>query len=79
MCIRDRLAPCSAVHTAFMRFRLDFVFLDRAGRVLKLAPDVAPWRIRAAWRGFAVVELAAGTLARVDTMIGDRLEARTIV
>jgi uncharacterized membrane protein (UPF0127 family) len=25
------LAPCSAVHTAFMRFRLDLIFLGPAG------------------------------------------------
>ena len=54
------LAPCSSVHTAFMRFPLDLVFLDRAGRVLKTSSAVRPWRIRAAWRAFAVVELQAG-------------------
>ncbi len=54
------LAPCSSVHTAFMRFPLDLVFLDRAGRVLKTSSGVRPWRIRAAWRAFAVVELQAG-------------------
>ena len=73
------LAPCSTVHTAFMRFPLDLVFLDRAGRVLRLSADVPPWRIRMAWRGFAVVELASGTLGRRDTRCGDILELRTIV
>jgi uncharacterized membrane protein (UPF0127 family) len=73
------LAPCSTVHTAFMRFPLDLLFLDRAGTVLKAAPDVRPWRIRGAWRGFAVVELAAGALAASGARRGDTVEVRTIV
>ena len=73
------LAPCSAVHTAFMRFPLDLLFLDRAGAVLKTASGVPPWRIRIAWRGFAVVELAAGALAASDSRRGDTVEVRTIV
>jgi uncharacterized protein len=73
------LAPCSAVHTAFMRFPLDLVFLDRAGRVLKTSHAVRPWRVRAAWRAFAVVELAAGALERSGTKPGDAVELRTIV
>jgi uncharacterized protein len=73
------LAPCSSVHTAFMRFPIDLVFLDRAGRVLRVATGVSPWRIRLHWRAFAVVELAAGALARTGTMTGDVVELRTIV
>jgi uncharacterized membrane protein (UPF0127 family) len=73
------LAPCSAVHTAFMRFPLDLLFLNRAGTVLKTASGVPPWRVRAAWRGFAVVELAPGALAESDSRRGDTVEVRTIV
>jgi uncharacterized membrane protein (UPF0127 family) len=73
------LAPCSSVHTAFMRFPLDLVFLDRAGRVLKTSSGVRPWRIRAAWRAFAVVELQAGWLERSGTTRGDVVELRTKV
>ena len=73
------LAPCSSVHTAFMRFPIDLVFLDRDGRVLKLASRVRPWRIRAAWRAFAVVELAEGAAARSEIKVGDTVELRTLV
>jgi uncharacterized membrane protein (UPF0127 family) len=73
------LAPCASVHTAFMRFPLDLIFLDRSGRVLKASRDVRPWRIRAAWRAFAVVELAAGSLERSGTSVGDVVTLRPIV
>jgi len=65
------LAPCVAVHTAFMRFAIDVVFVDRDGIVRKIVRDLKPWRIAASPRAYAAVELAAG-IAR-DVMPGDRL------
>ena len=73
------LAPCSSVHTAFMRFPIDIAFVDREGRITKMAPGVRPWRIRVGWRAFAVVELPSGTLGRLDCRLDDRLQLRTMV
>ena len=67
------LEPCAAVHTAFMRFAIDVVFLDRGGYALKIVRDVQPWRIALASRAHAVVEMAGGSLARCDLAVGDRL------
>jgi hypothetical protein len=61
------IAPTSAIHTFFMRFPIDVAFVARTGRILKVRRDLPPWRIAAAWRGYAVVELPAGTLARSET------------
>jgi len=68
------IAPCSAVHTFFMRFSIDVVFAARDGRVLKARRGVSPWRVAAAWRAFAAIELPAGTIERTGTRHGDRLE-----
>lgn len=68
------LAPCSSIHTFFMRFAIDVLFLDRRGRVVKASPDVRPWRIRIAPRSFAVVELSSGKLERIGTRVGDVVE-----
>ena len=65
------LAPCAAVHTAFMRFPLDVVFVDRAGRVRKIVRDLGPWRMSASLGAYAAIELAAG--AQRDLLPGDRL------
>jgi hypothetical protein len=67
------LAPCTAVHTAFMRFAIDVLFLDRDGCAVKIVPDVAPWRIALAAHAYAVVEMAAGSARRLDVQLGDRL------
>jgi uncharacterized membrane protein (UPF0127 family) len=72
------LAPCGAIHTAFMRFAIDVVFLARDGRVIKIAAGVAPWRVRAALRAFAVVEMAAGSALGRAVRPGDVLEVAEV-
>jgi uncharacterized membrane protein (UPF0127 family) len=67
------LAPCSSVHTFFMRFAIDVLFVARDGRVLKLYPALPAWRIAFAFRAFAAIELPAGTAAACDTRPGDTL------
>jgi uncharacterized membrane protein (UPF0127 family) len=67
------LEPCAAVHTAFMRFPIDVVFVDRLGYTVKIVRNLGPWRIAVAARAHAVVEMAAGSLEHVDLSVGDRL------
>ena len=67
------IAPSNAIHTFFMRFAIDVAFVSRDGRVLKVRPNVPPWRMAAALRGFAVIEMPVGALARADTQSGDAL------
>jgi uncharacterized membrane protein (UPF0127 family) len=68
------IAPSNAVHTWFMKFDLDLIFVRRDGRVVKTRAGVKPWRMSGALRGFAVIEMRAGTLAERDTRPGDLLE-----
>jgi uncharacterized membrane protein (UPF0127 family) len=67
------LSPCWAIHTAFMRFAIDAVFVDRRGRAVRIVRDLPPWRLAASPRAHAVVEFAAGTLAPLDLRTGDEL------
>jgi uncharacterized membrane protein (UPF0127 family) len=58
----------------FMRFAIDAVFLDRAGRVVRIAAALPPWHLATAARGARdVLELPAGTAARTGTQAGDEL------
>ena len=68
------IAPSNAVHTWFMKFDLDLIFVRRDGHVVKTRAGVKPWRMSAALRAFAVIEMRAGTLAERDTQPGDLLE-----
>jgi uncharacterized membrane protein (UPF0127 family) len=58
------LRPAASIHTAFMRFPIDAVFLDRADRVLKVAAELPPWRAAACRGSRTVLELPAGEAAR---------------
>ena len=65
------LRPAGSVHTFFMRFPIDVVFLDRELRVVVIAADVPPWRTRGARGAKAVVELPAGEASRRGLAEGD--------
>jgi uncharacterized membrane protein (UPF0127 family) len=67
------IAPSNAVHTFFMKFPIDLAFVGRDGRVRKVREAVRPWRMSAALRAYAVIELPAGTLRRTTTIVGDTL------
>jgi uncharacterized protein len=67
------LRPAPSVHTFFMRFAIDVAFLDREGRVLKVVPELRPWRVAGCRGARQVLELAAGEAGRRGVGPGDRL------
>jgi uncharacterized membrane protein (UPF0127 family) len=58
------LKPAPSIHTWFMRFPIDAVFLDGRLRVLSVSSDLGPWRFAARRGARAVLELAAGEARR---------------
>jgi hypothetical protein len=69
------LDPCGGIHTCALRQAIDAAFLDSAGRVLRVARAVPPWRLLLAPRGTrSVIEFPAGgaaSLAPGDHVTGD--------
>ncbi len=59
------ITPCASVHSAFMRYPIDVVFVDRHGCILKVVEALPPWRAAACWRARHTLELAAGEARRV--------------
>jgi len=67
------LVPCRSIHTCWMQFATDVIFLDAAGTVVDVRDSVRPWRTATSKTGrpHATLEVAAGT-SRVS--IGERLQ-----
>jgi uncharacterized protein len=68
------IIPCESVHTLFMHFPIDLVYLDRQKRIKKLRSEVIPWRLSACSSADSVLELAAGTIRASRTEQGDMLD-----
>ncbi len=67
------LRPGWSIHTAFMRFPIDAVFLDADQVVIKIEDNVGPWRTVSCRGAREVVEMAAGECHRRGLEIGDRV------
>lgn len=71
------IRPAPAIHTFFMRFAIDAVFLDRDDTVLAVRPSLAPWRTAGQRGARAVLELRAGQAGDRGLAVGDRLTLMT--
>lgn len=67
------LRPSSSIHTAFMRFPIDVVFLDRSLRVVKVVPGLKPFRATIALGAHSALELNAGAAVEAGVQKGDQL------
>lgn len=67
------IAPCNSVHTCFMGFPIDVVFLDRQGVVVKIVARMKPFRLTMAPGSRAVLELSAGGAERAGIRRGETL------
>jgi uncharacterized membrane protein (UPF0127 family) len=68
------ILPCEGIHTFFMKFAIDVLFLDKKRSVVKLVHSMGPWRMAISFRAHSVLELPAGTIVKTGTMRGDLLE-----
>ena len=68
------LVPCTAVHTWFMPYPIDVVFIDRMGRVLRVAAEVPPWRAVFCRAAHGALELRAGQASRYGMAPGVTLD-----
>lgn len=67
------IRPTNSIHTFFMRFAIDVVFLDRAGVVLKVVSRLRPWRLAASRGARCALELRAGEADARGIRPGDEL------
>jgi uncharacterized membrane protein (UPF0127 family) len=67
------LRPAWSIHTFFMRFPIDVVFVDADQVVVKIVPRLGPWRTALCRGAHDVVELASGECERLGLETGARL------
>ena len=68
------IAPCSGIHTFFMRFAIDVVFVDPGLRVVRVRHSLRPWRLAPFVLGArSVFEIPGGTLAGLGLERGEVL------
>jgi len=68
------IVPCEAVHTFFMKFAIDVVFLNKKRQIVKIRENMGLWRMSGSFSAHSVLELRAGSCARTGTVKGDQLE-----
>jgi uncharacterized membrane protein (UPF0127 family) len=71
------IVPCPTIHTFFMKFPIDVLFLDAGLKVRRVIEDMKPWRL-SAWvlHSHSILELKGGTL-QGSVREGDLLELRS--
>lgn len=68
------IAPCNSIHSFFMQYRFDAIFLDKQGTVVHLIRAMKPSRLsKIVFSAHSVLELPAGTIEATGTQIGDRI------
>ncbi len=67
--------PCNSVHTFFMQFNIDCLFLDKKNSVVGILSDVKPSRLSPVyWSGQRVIEFSSGILKSSNTQLRDIIE-----
>jgi hypothetical protein len=68
------IEPFMCMHMFFMRFAIDIVFLDRAGRVMRISHNLKPWRLSPiVWGARKALELPSGSAEQTRTEVGDEI------
>ena len=68
------IEKCSSIHSFWMRFAFDALFLDREGTVVHLIHEMKPHRMsRHVFASRAVLELPSGTIRASGSELGDAI------
>ena len=68
------LKNANAIHTFFVRFPIDVVFLDRDFKVLKIVEKLSPFRFSPiVWKAKHILELPQNSIKSHSLKVGDKL------
>ncbi len=67
------IKPCNSIHTFFMRFPIDVIFVSKKNKIVQIKKNIVPWRITPIYfRANYVLEFKAGTITNIN--INDEVE-----
>lgn len=67
------LSPCNSVHTCFLFYEIDIVYLNRKNEVTKTVSRLKPFRCSADFSSYAVLELPGGAISEFDIQVGNKI------
>jgi len=68
------LRPCGSIHTCFMGYAIDVLFIDAEGQVVALEQSMRPWRFTSVHPGaLATLELPSGIIAATSSALEDHI------
>lgn len=66
------IKPCCSVHTFFMRFPIDVLFVNRKNEIVAMYEDIKPFRILPIhWNSLYVIELKSGQISEKNICLSD--------
>lgn len=69
------LTNTNSIHTFFVRFPLDLVFLDKNMKVIKLVKNLKPFRISPiVWKAQHVLEMPSGSIEKYSINLKDSID-----
>lgn len=71
------IRPCNSVHSLFMAFSIDVIYLNGSGHIIAIRPSFSPWRMSLCLPAKSVVELATGECQRLHITIGDQIKCES--
>ncbi|MFA9556304.1 DUF192 domain-containing protein [Evansella sp. AB-rgal1] len=69
------IKPCPSVHTYFMNYAIDILYINKDNQVVAIDEALAPGKVGKRYKGaHSVVELSAGTVKRSETKVGQKMK-----
>lgn len=68
------LKPCQSIHTFFMKYPIDVIFLDKNFNIIKVIKNMKPWRVSGFYfKASQVLELRAGSIQELESLEGEEI------
>ena len=68
------IEPCNSVHTMWMKYDLDIIYINKDNEIVKIIKKLKPWKLSVCTAAFKTLELPADTVDYIGLKVGDFLE-----